>query len=81
MARARAGWVLSSEIANRRRCRRRQDRWKATSSASLCEMGWNLSESKTPSMRGTILCWNWEISSPPTADGGVGRIEKPIGVR
>ena len=55
MARARTGWVLSSVIANRRGCRRRQDRRKATFSTSVCEMGWNLPESETPCMCGTIL--------------------------
>jgi hypothetical protein len=81
MARARTGWVSSSEIAIGRRCRRRQDRRKATLSASLGETGWDLPESETPCMCGTTLRRNWEISSPPTADGAVGCIEKPIGVR
>ena len=73
---------LGIELCNRyrRRCRRRQDRRKATFSTSLCEMGWNLPESETPCMCGTTLRWNWEISSPPTAGGAVGRIGKPIGV-
>ena len=41
-------------------------------------MGWDLPESETPCMCGTTLRRNWEISSPPTTDGVVGRIEKPI---
>ena len=31
-------------------------------------------------MCGTTLRRNWEISSPPTAGGGAGRIAKPIGI-
>ena len=81
LTRARIGWVLSSAIVivggadavktgGRQHSARRHARWAGTSR-----------KSETPCMCGTTLRWNWEISSPPTAGGAVGRIGKPIGVR
>src|SRR5262245_25296064 len=81
MARARTGWVLSSVIVIVGGADVVKTGGRQHPAHRLREMGWNLPESETPCMCGTILHWNWEISSPPTAGGAVSRIEKPIGVR
>ena len=81
LTRARIGWVLSSEIVVVGGADAVKIGGRQHSARRYREMGWDLPESETPCMCGTTLRWNWEISSPPTADGAVGRIGKPIGVR
>ena len=80
MARARTGWVLSSGMAivggadavktgGRQHSARRYARWAGTS------------RSRRPHACAEPLCAELGDLSPPTAGGGVGRIEKPIGIR
>ena len=78
---ARAGRVLSSEIA---------DVWGADVLGTggrqhlvhrYREMGWDPAESKTPSMHGSTSCRTWEIPCSPARDGEAGRIGKSEDVR